>query len=517
MHITCRCNITSIREQLNSAKEHGICNILALRGDPPTGSSEWIPIEDGFSYAVDLVKFIKSEYKNQFCIGVAGYPEVHNEIWNSKYLPPSEQVKALDILYLKQKVVAGADFIITQFCYDNDILKEYIKRVRNNDISIPIVPGYLPINHYDTFERLTTWTRVKVPLQVLNHINLIKNDDDSIREYGMEISIKLCNNFLNLVNPKAIHLFTMNLTKSCILICQKLGFTLEKELTPRPIIDKESLFPTIINNNNNNILNDEYPNGRWGDTTSPAYGDLSSYYLSNKSVNTEYIREIWGMPKSINDIQNIFVKYLNGEISSLPWCNRPMREESESIIYDLKYLNNNGIWTISSQPKLNGIRSDDVVYGWGSRGGYVYQKCYIEFWISEELFKQFEEKVKKYTQLSYDSYNSKNERKSNLSSNESICVTWGVFPGSEILQPTMIDQKSFKDWSNDAFEIWKTKYQSLFSKESDSYKIINEIYDNYRLVILVDNDYYSPNKNTFKVFHELIIDVYIIIYIYIRK
>lgn len=518
MHITCRCNISSIREQLNSAKEHGICNILALRGDPPTGSSEWVPIEDGFSYAVDLVKFIKKEYKDEFCIGVAGYPEVHTEIWNSPYLPPSEQVKALDVLYLKQKVTAGADFIITQFCYDCELLKDYIKRVKDNDINVPIIPGYLPISHYDTFERLTSWTRVKVPLEILNHINLIKNDDDSVQEYGIELSIKLCNIFLNFVNPKAIHLFTMNLTKCSVLICQKLGFTLEKVLSPHPIIEKESLFPLSINKNKTSssssssiLLKDEYPNGRWGDKSSAAYGDLNNYYLSNKSINNEYIKEMWIEPKTIEDVKNMFVKYINGEISCLPWCDKPLREESKSILYELKYLNNNGILTISSQPKLNGISSDDMIYGWGSSLGYIYQKCYIEFFMNEELFKLFEEKVKNYTNLSYDSYNTKNERKTNLISNDSICVSWGVFVGSEIIESTMIDPKSFKEWSNEAFDMWRSKYESVFGNNNNN-KVISEIYENYRIVILVDNDYYS-NKNSFKIFHELIIDVFIIIFI----
>lgn len=372
MHITCRCNINSIKEQLKIAKENGICNILALRGDPPTGCSEWISVEDGFSYAVDLVSFIKKEYNNDFCIGVAGYPESHTELWNSKYLPPSEQVKALDVLYLKQKVEAGADFIITQFCYDNKILKDYIKRVRDIGVNVPIIPGYLPISHYETFERLTTWAKVKVPLNILNHIELIKTDDDSVREYGVDVSVDICKEFIQTVNPKAVHLFTMNLTNSCSLICQKLGFTIEKTLTPREIVDKQSLFSrrdSILN------INDDYPNGRWGDRSNPAYGDLSNYYISNKKeIN---FKELWGEPKTINDIQDVFIKYIDNEINCIPWCDKPLNEETESIKYDLKYLNKNGIWTISSQPKVNGAKSDDTIYGWGSKGGYVYQKVYF--------------------------------------------------------------------------------------------------------------------------------------------
>lgn len=98
------------------AKELGIKNILALRGDPPRGSKDWVPIENGFNYAVDLVKFIREVYGDYFCIGVAGYPEVHL----------SATTREDDIRYLKEKVDAGADFIITQLFYDNQIYLEWV-------------------------------------------------------------------------------------------------------------------------------------------------------------------------------------------------------------------------------------------------------------------------------------------------------------------------------------------------------------------------------------------------------
>lgn len=93
------------------AKQLGIRNLLALRGDPPIGKTDWEPIENGFNYAVDLIKFIRATYGDYFCIGVAGYPEVHLQASN----------RDDDIKYLKDKVDAGADFIITQLFYDNEI------------------------------------------------------------------------------------------------------------------------------------------------------------------------------------------------------------------------------------------------------------------------------------------------------------------------------------------------------------------------------------------------------------
>jgi len=100
-----------IVESLDQAKKLGLRNILALRGDPPRGAKDWVRTENGFDYATDLVKFIKETYGDYFCIGVAGYPEVHLEA----------KSREDDIKYLKQKCDAGADFIITQLFFDNNL------------------------------------------------------------------------------------------------------------------------------------------------------------------------------------------------------------------------------------------------------------------------------------------------------------------------------------------------------------------------------------------------------------
>lgn len=104
MHITCTyMTREKVVESLDRAKELGIRNLLALRGDPPRGSTDWVPIENGFNYAVDLIKYIKEKYGDYFCIGAAGYPEVHL----------SATSREDDIMHLKEKVDTGAEFIIT--------------------------------------------------------------------------------------------------------------------------------------------------------------------------------------------------------------------------------------------------------------------------------------------------------------------------------------------------------------------------------------------------------------------
>lgn len=116
---------------------------MALRGDPPRGATDWVPIENGFDYAVDLVKYIREIYGDYFCIGVAAYPEVHL----------SATSREDDIRYLKEKVDAGADFIITQLFYDNEIFLEWVDDCRKSGIACQIIPGILPILGYDRFAR----------------------------------------------------------------------------------------------------------------------------------------------------------------------------------------------------------------------------------------------------------------------------------------------------------------------------------------------------------------------------
>jgi methylenetetrahydrofolate reductase (NADPH) len=149
---------------LKEAKAAGIQNILALRGDPPRGQEEWTKIETGFSYAADLVKYIRQEYGDYFCIGVAAYPEGHIELEN----------KEMDLIYLREKVQAGADYIVTQLFYDTDLYLDWLKKVREIGIDLPVLPGIMPIMSYGGFKRMTTLCKTKVPSNILKDLEPIK-------------------------------------------------------------------------------------------------------------------------------------------------------------------------------------------------------------------------------------------------------------------------------------------------------------------------------------------------------
>jgi methylenetetrahydrofolate reductase (NADPH) len=132
MHVTCtNLSVDEMRKILACAKDAGIRNILALRGDPPKGASHWTATSKGFRRAADLVRFIREEYGDHFCVAVAGYPEGH----------PQSLDERMDVHYLKEKVDAGADFVLTQFFYDPNVYLEFLASCRAIGITCPIIPG----------------------------------------------------------------------------------------------------------------------------------------------------------------------------------------------------------------------------------------------------------------------------------------------------------------------------------------------------------------------------------------
>ncbi len=150
MHITCSFMTRDIvKQNLDRARELGIKNLLALRGDPPRGATDWVATENGFNYATDLVKFIKEQYGDFFCICVAGYPEVHLQATSRED----------DIRHLKEKVDAGADFVITQLFFDNQIFYDWVTDCRLAGIDCLMIPGIMPILGYDRFHRMCKFTK----------------------------------------------------------------------------------------------------------------------------------------------------------------------------------------------------------------------------------------------------------------------------------------------------------------------------------------------------------------------
>ena len=497
MHLTCtNMQVSSIKKVLIEAEKNDLSNILALRGDPPEGSSSWEQHKDGFRHGVDLVRYIRKEFGDHFFLGVGGYPDGHQE----------QSDLDADISFLKEKVEAGADIVVTQLFYDVDKFLFFRDKCIKAGIKVPIIPGIMPIHNYARFLKFTQFCQVSVPDSVTEQLELIKYDDSSVINYGIDQASGMCQKLIKNGVP-GLHFYTLNLENSVSAILKSLGLVssqaIIKELPWRQSTSgsrktSEDVRPIYWSNRPVSYLTrteiwDDFPNGRWGDIKSPTFGELNQYHAIRAGSKSDKIRakrkKIWGEPKTIKDITDVFVSFCKGKINSLPWCEMPLAQESKQISDDLLKLNEMGYFTINSQPKINGLPSEDAEVGWGGSGGRIYQKAYLEFFTSKDKLDRLLKSIGSKENISYEAINISGDLITNLPENNAMAVTWGVFPNKEIIQPTIVDTRSFLIWKDEAFSLWMNDWASIYEPKSGSYKLIKEIYDTYYLVNIVDNDY----------------------------
>lgn len=525
LHLTCHLPREELKRILHNARAVGIRNILALRGDPPIGAEQWKPIPNGLNNAVDLIRLIREEHGDYFCIACAGYAEVHTESWNHPDLPPSQEARLLDLERLKMKQDAGADFIITQFFFDTDNMLQWIRDCRDLGITIPILPGYLPIQNYNSFCKFTSWCKTQVPSEVLQALELIKNDDAAVKKYGTELAIQTCQKLMA-GGVKSLHFYTMNLASTVTQVLDGLGLItsgrggLQRELPWQSTMVRRNSFNTDRNEQVRPIFWsnrqasyiartsewDDFPNGRWGDRASPAYGDLSEYYLAFKRPKVNR-KQLWGTPTSEKDVWVVFEGFVEGTVKQLPWCEQALSRESGVIRENLSWINAHGFLTINSQPRVNGLPSTDPAVGWGGEDGFVFQKAYVEFFVSPRLLEKVVAIIaESYPELSFHALSRKGEEFRNTPLHSVTAVTWGVFPGQEIIQPTVVDSDSFAAWKDEAFELWQAQWASAYEPDSASAKVLQDMIDSYFLVNIVDNDYTNDDSDVFSLFTRIITD-----------
>eukprot|EP00047_Mylnosiga_fluctuans_P001811 m.222012 g.222012 ORF g.222012 m.222012 type:complete len:333 (+) comp10693_c0_seq1:44-1042(+) len=243
MHLTCtNMERSKLDIALEGAKAGNVRNILALRGDPPAGK-EWTACEGGFECALDLVAHIRKNYGDFFGIGVAGYPEGHisvikpvadvekltaSELTRLVTLPEgvfvcSDEDYAKEIAYLKSKVDAGADVIITQMIFEAEVYGVFVKDCRAAGIHVPILPGIMCISNYGGFNRMTSLCKSRFPAELKAALDAVKDDDNGVREVGISEGVKLCKRLVELGAP-GLHLYTLNLDKVSVGMIQGLGF-----------------------------------------------------------------------------------------------------------------------------------------------------------------------------------------------------------------------------------------------------------------------------------------------------
>lgn len=582
LHLTCT-NMSRklVDKALEDAKALGIRNILALRGDPPRRDEYRDPEDsedDGgedFSWAVDLVRYIRKTHGDYFCIGVAAYPEGHAEESH-----PLGQSLEHDLPYLLQKVQAGADFIMTQLFYDIKAYEHFETTLREHPSgafkTLPIIPGLMPIQSFQMVKRTTKLSHARVPDDILSRLSNVKGDDEKVKMAGVDILSELVERLKDFKSktpgPRGFHFYTLNLEKAVSFILERTNLipdppedeeaVMVDESIPIPALlvngsanlrasshsrsrnsrrhssigsdphnrvivgDRPAVYPeweatgreagvradainsranTLAISEGEGVLGreatwDDFPNGRFGDSRSPAYGEIDGYGVSLHMSITQAVK-LWGHPKTRQDINDLFIKHIQGQLPAIPWSEEELLAESSTIQPNLLRLNAKGWWTVASQPAVNGLRSSDSTFGWGPSNGFVFQKPFVEFFIPSSEWAILKQKLTGPELLDSVCFYAGNARGDFVTSDDSggvddtresapstNAVTWGVFPGKEIITPTIIEEVSFKAWCEEAFGIWG-EWAKVYGRGSDSEKLLNGIHDEYWLVNFIHHDF----------------------------
>ncbi|KAI1328808.1 methylenetetrahydrofolate reductase 2 [Xylariaceae sp. FL0255] len=595
LHLTCtNMSRKMIDNALEDAKVLGIRNILALRGDPPRAAEYQNPDEDpenaideGFVWAIDLVKYIKQKYGDYFCIGVAAYPEGHADESH-----PMGQSLEHDLPYLVDKTLAGADFIMTQLFFDTDAYDTFEQTLREHSSgtfkTIPILPGLMPIQSYQMIKRTTKLSHAKIPDSIMERLDEVKKDDEKVKSIGVDILCEIIERVKQIKSrtpgPKGFHFYTLNLEKAVSFIVERAKLIPDisdeeaivddgplpdiPSLTINGSLPSDHLYPArdasrrrstagsdarnrvivssgsvlshpeyetsqadaaipanAINSRANTLAIsegegvlgreatwDDFPNGRWGDARSPAYGEIDGYGPTLHVTKAQAI-SLWGHPKALEDVSELFVRHIKGELPAIPWSEEEFNEETSTITDQLVRLNSQGLWTVASQPAVNGLRSEDQTFGWGPRNGFIFQKAFVEFFIPSSRWHTLRETLDSSAVRDVVCYYAANAAgdfvssdttggaglsstsvngiiKDNHKTGESStnAVTWGVFPGKEIVTPTIIEEVSFRAWAEEAFGIFG-EWAQVYGKGSESEKLLEGARVDCWLVNIIHHEY----------------------------
>ncbi|CEJ60383.1 Putative Methylenetetrahydrofolate reductase [Penicillium brasilianum] len=582
LHLTCTNMSRALVDMaLEEAKVLGIRNILALRGDPPRSEEYNMHGEDDsnkdFTFAVDLVRYIRKQHGDYFCIGVAAYPEGHPA---DSFQDVQDPVR--DLPYLIEKTQAGADFIMTQLTYDIEAYQKFENMLRNHESgvfkTIPIIPGLMPIHSYKILTRVTKLSHVHIPDPIAKRMEELKHDDDAVKRAGVDIVSEIVGGMQELKSPgpRGFHFYTLNLEKTVSFILERCDLipastdieddyaiveadgivplgasarlarrrasSINSQPHNRVIVDKlsskvsshDSVHEALANSVGQPAMPpgrgttlqiseglgslgreatwDDFPNGRWGDARSPAFGEIDGYGPS-LHVTSAVARRIWGHPVEPSDISTLFRRHVSGELYMVPWSEGGAEEgtglnaETELIRPELlKLIDGRGWWTLASQPAVNGVRSDHHIFGWGpQREGFVFQKPFVEFFCSSKdydtilkpLFaKHGHDKLVWFATNNTGAFESSlpvqpaDVELDDLNSNpESVnAVTWGVFRGKEIVTPTIIEEVSFRAWGEEAFRIWD-EWRRIYPRGSPTERFLDTTKNDTWLVCVVGQQF----------------------------
>jgi methylenetetrahydrofolate reductase (NADPH) len=222
-HFTCvGATVEELRATLDEIEAAGVENVLALRGDPPQGESEWRQTEGGLRYSTELIALLRESYP--FAVGAAAFPEVH---------PEAESAES-DIRFLKQKQDAGAGFLITQLLFDNEFYFDFVARARDAGVTVPIVPGIMPVTSVRNIKRITELCKSEIPEAFERELEEREDDDAAVHDLGIAYATLQCMDLLARGAP-GIHFYTLNRSPATRAILAALRAAEPWTRAPQPV------------------------------------------------------------------------------------------------------------------------------------------------------------------------------------------------------------------------------------------------------------------------------------------
>jgi methylenetetrahydrofolate reductase (NADPH) len=211
-HLTCvghtRTELAEVADRIHAG---GFRNIMTLRGDPPKGETTFTPYKDGLRYGGDLVALLKARHPD-FCLGVGGYPEKHPEA-------PSLEV---DLANLRRKVEAGASFITTQLFFDNAVYYRFVEKCRAIGITVPIVPGIMPVLSLKQIQRFTSMCGATLPARLIARLEVAAENTDVVETIGIDWSLTQIRDLIANGAP-GYHLYILNRAKGALALAAGLA------------------------------------------------------------------------------------------------------------------------------------------------------------------------------------------------------------------------------------------------------------------------------------------------------
>lgn len=212
-HLTCVGSTrTEIGEVVRRLLDSGVKNILALRGDPPKGETEFRAVAGGFTHASELVAYLREQHGDALCVGAACYPEGHVE---------NRDLEA-DLRNLKTKVDAGAEFLISQLFFDNEDYRAFSRRARSAGVTVPIVPGLMPVTNVGQTERFTQMCGSRIPQELHRRLRIVASDPAAVVATGVQWTVDQGRALLRDGAP-GLHFYTLNRSSATLAVHAALG------------------------------------------------------------------------------------------------------------------------------------------------------------------------------------------------------------------------------------------------------------------------------------------------------